>query len=158
MGRSDADRHRPHRAFGRGTLGRCKGDDYYGAGHFGVVPWTGTSKAVAGAAGHDNGHWSVADPRPPLPADRLVAIIRSTYGAWHRPMTTLELAALQSLFDPEDDIELDGASEAGWRERIGNAVPSDAAQAVAETMGRTLLLASSGEGFMLSALPIWVKP
>ena len=25
-------------------------------------------------------------------------------------------------------------------------------------MGRTLLLARSGEGFMLSALPIWVKP
>ena len=25
-------------------------------------------------------------------------------------------------------------------------------------MGRTLLLAWSGEGFMLSSLPIWVRP
>ena len=29
---------------------------------------------------------------------------------------------------------------------------------IADTMGRTLLLAWSGEGFMLSSVPIWVRP
>lgn len=43
-------------------------------------------------------------------------------------------------------------------ERIGNAVPSDAAQAIASEMGRTLLLAWSGETFALSAAPVWVRP
>lgn len=45
-----------------------------------------------------------------------------------------------------------------WRERIGNAVPSDAATAIAEVMGETLLLARAGETFMLSARPVWVRP
>ncbi len=49
-------------------------------------------------------------------------------------------------------------SDAAWRERSGNAVPPDAAQAMAETMGRTLLMAWSGTGSMLSNLPIWVWP
>ena len=37
-------------------------------------------------------------------------------------------------------------------------MPSDAAQAIAGVMGRTLLLAWTGETFMLSADPIWVQP
>ena len=88
----------------------------------------------------------------------LVAVIRSMDDTWHRPFTTLELAALQSLVDPEEQLELDGLSDANWRERIGNAVPPDSAAAIASTMGTTLLLAWSGEGFMLSAMPIWVQP
>jgi hypothetical protein len=135
-----------------------------------VVSWTGRAGAVSSAAGYDNGRWSVADPRQardgagahalPLPAaqDRLVAVIRSADGTWHRPFTTFERAALQSLVDPEEQLELDGLSDADWRERIGNAVPPDAATAIADTMGKTLLLAWSGESFMLSALPIWVRP
>jgi site-specific DNA-cytosine methylase len=154
----------------RPNLQREKGDDWAGAGHCGVVPWTGRAGAVSSAAGHDNGRWSVADPRhaqkaandevPRLPAaqDRLVAVIQSPDGTWHRPFTTFELAALQSLVDPEEQLELDGLSDADWRERIGNAVPPDAATAIADTMGKTLLLAWSGESFMLSALPIWVRP
>lgn len=47
---------------------------------------------------------------------------------------------------------------ASWRERIGNAVPPPAAQAIAGVMGQTLLLAWSGETFMLNAMPIWVRP
>ena len=65
---------------------------------------------------------------------------------------------MQSLLDPEEMLELDGLSDSAWRERIGNAVPPAAAQAIAETMGRTLLMAWSGTGFMLSNLPIWVQP
>lgn len=146
----------------RPAMQRGKGDHYLTGGHYGVVPWSGTSYAVAAAAGHDNGHWSVADPRPmPAPADKLVARIVALDGTWHRPFTTLELAALQSLVDPEDSWvpwRLDGESDQAWRERIGNAVPRDAAQAIAEVMGETLLLAWSGETFLLSARPIWVRP
>jgi site-specific DNA-cytosine methylase len=53
---------------------------------------------------------------------------------------------------------LDGDSDSAWRERIGNAVPRDAAEAIAEVMGTTLLLAESGETFQLSSTPVWVRP
>ncbi len=145
---------------------------YLTGGHYGVVPWAGSSGAVSAAACHDNGRWAVADPRLagtdipttgsvcPMPAatDHLIARITAEDGTWHRPFTTLELAALQSLVDPEEQLELDGLSDQAWRERIGNAVPSDAAQAIAGEIGRTLLLAWSGETFSLSAAPVWVRP
>jgi len=140
---------------------REKGADYRTAGHYGVIPWTSPSGAISGAAGHDNGRFNVADPRlDSLPAAnaKMVAIIRALDGTWHRPFTTLELAALQSLIDPDNLIDLDGASDGAKRERIGNAVPAQAAQAIADLMGQTLLLAWSGESFALSAQPIWVQP
>jgi site-specific DNA-cytosine methylase len=133
-------------------------DTYRTGGQYGVMPWDEPSGAVSAAACHDNGRWSVADPRLPDKTDRLVCVIRSLDGTWHRPFTTLELAALQSLVDPGEMFTLAGESDQDWRERIGNAVPSDAAQAIAETMGRTLLLAATGERFALSAVPIWVRP
>lgn len=142
----------------RPGLDRGKGDNYLTAGHYGVVPWGESCGAVSAAAGHDNGRWSVADPRMPAANDKLVAVIRSLDGTWHRPFTTLELAALQSIVDPEEYLELDGLSDSDWRERIGNAVPPDAAEAIAGVMGTTLLLAWSGETFVLSAAPIWVRP
>ena len=141
----------------RSGIQRGKGDNYLTAGHYGVTRWSGPAGAVSAAACHDNGRWSVADPRLPAAADKLVCRIEALDGTWHRPFTTLELAALQSLFDPEDRFELDGLSDQAWRERIGNAVPSDAACAIAGVMGTTLLLAWSGETFMLSSQPIWVR-
>lgn len=134
------------------------GDHYLTGGHYGVTRWDQPTGAVSSAACHDNGRWSVADPRMPEPSDKLVAVIRALDGTWHRPFTTLELAALQSLVDPEEYLELDGLSDSDWRERIGNAVPPSAAAAIAGVMGTTLLLAWSGETFMLSASPIWVRP
>lgn len=134
------------------------GDHYLTGGHYGVTRWDQSTGAVSSAACHDNGRWSVADPRMPEPGDKLVAVIRALDGTWHRPFTTLELAALQSLIEPEEYLELDGLSDSGWRERIGNAVPPSAAAAIAGVMGTTLLLAWSGETFMLSASPIWVRP
>lgn len=131
---------------------------YLTGGHYGVVRMDEPSGAVSAAACHDNGRWSVADPRMPAATDNLVAVIAAEDGTWHRPFTTLELAALQSLVDPEEQLELDGLSDQAWRERIGNAVPSDAAQAIASEMGRTLLLAWSGQTFALSAAPVWVRP
>ncbi|MCW5648384.1 MAG: DNA cytosine methyltransferase [Ramlibacter sp.] len=143
----------------RPALARGKGDHYLTGGHYGVVRMDQPSYAVAAAACHDNGHWSVADARPmPAPTDKLVCRITALDGTWHRPFTTLELAALQSLVDPEEQLELDGLSDQAWRERIGNAVPANAATAIAEVMGETLLLAWAGETFRLSAKPIWVRP
>ncbi|MFS6755233.1 hypothetical protein WHL53_14500, partial [Staphylococcus aureus] len=104
------------------------------------------------------------------------AVIRSLDGTWHRPFTTLELAALQSLVDPEQHLidadvatwaaarggagvfQLEGSSDSAWRERIGHAIPSDAAEAIGHVMGTTLLLVWTGETFTLSSQPIWVKP
>ncbi|MRW82923.1 DNA cytosine methyltransferase [Pseudoduganella sp. FT26W] len=170
-----------------GINSRVKGDAYLTGGHYGVLPWYGQSGAVSASAGYDNGRWSVADPRidavPALPAqnEKTVAIIRALDGTWHRPFTTLELAALQSLIDPSEhwsadaqtqrEIDehkrrtgasafpmLDGTNDSAHRERIGNAVPKLAAQAIGEVMGTTLLLAAAGETFTLSAMPIWVQP
>jgi site-specific DNA-cytosine methylase len=143
------------------NLQREKGDDYLTAGHYGVVPWDAHCGAVSAAAGHDNGRWNVADPRIdsiPAQSDKLVALIRALDGTWHRPFTTLELAALQSLIDPDEVFDLDGTSDSAKRERIGNAVPSRAAQAIADLMGETLLLSWSGESFLLSDKAIWVRP
>lgn len=148
---------------------RKKGDHYLTAGHYGVVPWNSPAGAVSAAAGHDNGRWTVADPRTadtgtnlgrglPQPTERLVAEITSLDGTWHRPFTTLELAALQSIIEPEEYLALHGRSDSTWREQIGNAVPANAAAAIGETMGETLLLAWSGETFVLSPEKVWVQP
>lgn len=142
----------------RPGLQRRAGDAYLTAGHYGVVPWTEPAGAVTGSARHDNGPGNVADPRLPEPGDRLTCAIRSLDGTWHRPFTTLELAALQSLIEPEEQLELDGLSDSAWRERIGNAVPPAAAAAVASVMGETLLAAWAGETFHLDTRPIWVRP
>jgi site-specific DNA-cytosine methylase len=144
----------------RTGLNRAKGDAYLTSGHYGVVPWDSACGAVSAAAGHDNGRWSVADPRiDALPAlnEKVVAIIRALDGTWHRPFTTLELAALQSLIEPEEYLLLDGMSDSVWREHIGNLVPPDAAEAIGDVMGTTLLLAWSGETFVLGSTPIWVR-
>lgn len=152
----------------RPGLDRSKGDNYLSGGHYGVVPWDTSAGAVSSSACHDNGRWSVADPRAsgfstgneglPAAEERLVARIIAEDGTWHRPFTTLELASLQGLVDPEEQFELDGLSDSAWRERIGNAVPPPAAAAIASEMGRTLLLAWSGETFALGCTPIWVRP
>lgn len=142
----------------RPGMAKVKGDPYLTGGHYGVVPWDGQAGAVSASARQDNGRWSVADPRMPAANERLTCVIRALDGTWHRPFTTLELAALQSLVDPEEQLELDGLSDQAWRERIGNAVPPSAAEAIAHVMGTTLLLAGAGETFMLSNMPVWVRP
>lgn len=140
-------------------------------GQYGIVEWdrpTGTITSqrspgqgrfsIAGRAKHDSGPHNVADPRIPATSERGIWVIRALDRTWHRPFTTLELAALQSLVDPDNPrLALDGGTDTSWRERIGNAVPSSAAAAIASTMGQTLLLAWSGESFALSALPIWAR-
>ncbi|MFY3626050.1 DNA cytosine methyltransferase [Achromobacter xylosoxidans] len=159
----------------RPGLARERGDHYLTAGHYGVAAWDKHVGAVSASACHDNGRWTVADPRNfensqlSLPAanDKLVCRIIAEDGTWHRPFTTLELAALQSIYDPDDYAEaeergevfqMDGTSDSAHRERIGNAVPRKAAKAMAEEIGRAILLSRAGESFQLSSTPIWVRP
>jgi site-specific DNA-cytosine methylase len=142
---------------------------FEGGGHYGVIDWCNPAKTVSGSASHDNGYNCVADPRDafapavqavdmPKPNDRVIARIIALDDTWHRPFTTLELAALQSLFDPDEIFSLDGSSDAQKREWIGNAVPSAAARGMAETIGETLLRAELGETFTLSSREIWTRP
>lgn len=156
------------------VLNREKGDAYLTGGHYGVVDWKEPAGAVSASARHDNGRWSVADVRMPAPNDRMTCVIRSPFNTWNRPFTTLELAALQSMFDPEDIWQpcqdtgrmlqvgdlftLHGSNDGAWRERIGNAVPRKAGKAIADVMGTTLLLAEAGETFILNSMPVWVRP
>ena len=167
----------------RPNMHRVKGDHYLTGGHYGVVRYGDSAGAVSASACHDNGPWSVADPRlasgfgpgneaPALPAanDKLVARIRALDGTWHRPFTTLELASLQSFIDPEEyfapggqadqgeHFVLAGNSDQRWREGIGNAVPRKSAKAIGTVMGQTILLARNGETFVLGSTPIWVRP
>lgn len=167
---------------GQPCVADARREHYQTGGHYGVVDWRQTGYAVAGSASHDNGFNSVADPREAelepaafkLPAadERLVCRIIATDGTWHRPFTTLDLASLQSLFDPEELFFVDEAgawqcrvpfdlvdgSDVTKREWIGNAVPGAAATGMAETIGETILLAETGETFTLSSRQIWVKP
>lgn len=84
-------------------------------------------------------------------------VIRAADGTWHRPMTTLELAALQSFPTRIRGEWLDfGASQAVARELIGNAVPPDAAEAIARSCGATLDAAGDGV-WTLDARAIWVR-
>ncbi|HHM5331369.1 TPA: DNA cytosine methyltransferase [Pseudomonas aeruginosa] len=138
-------------------LHRGKGDNYLTGGHYGVIGFNQHSGAIAANSRYDSGRFSVADPRIPAADERLACIIRSLDGTWHRPFTTLEKAALQSLVEPEEYLVLDGMSDKDWSERIGNAVPPHAAEAIADVMGTTLLLAEQGETFRLSNTPIWVR-
>lgn len=138
-------------------LHRGKGDNYLTGGHYGVIGFNQHSGAIAASSRYDSGRFSVADPRIPAADERLTCIIRSLDGTWHRPFTTLEKAALQSLVEPEEYLVLDGMSDKDWSERIGNAVPPAAAEAIAGVMGTTLLLAEAGETFLLSSTPIWVR-
>ena len=155
-------------------LDRSKGDAYLTGGHYGVVAWEQHTGAVSACAKHDNGRWSVADIRMPAAGDHMTCVIRSLDGTWHRPFTTLECAAIQSMFDPEDiwqpckqtgalelvgeQFILHGNNDGAWRERIGNAVPRKAGKAIADVMITTLMLSDMGETFTLNSMPVWVRP
>lgn len=148
-------------------------------GCIGVAGWDASSRTVRGTHNVNNTTGSLADPRPVAPShivDRsdaptvlgppldlgsrtpLHVIIAAADGTWHRPMTTLELAALQGFPTAlgGQPLELDGKSHAGWRERIGNAVPPPTAFAIAQSCAATLAAAAAGE-WTLDGNPIWVR-
>lgn len=142
----------------RTGLNRPSGTAFANCGHYGVVPWTEPSGTVTARISHDRGVGNVADPRLPALTEQLTCLIIAADQTWHRPFTTLELAALQGLVEPDECPSLPGKSDSQWREWIGNACPPPACTAIASEMGRALLLAISGETFVLSATPVWVRP
>lgn len=130
------------------------------AGAYRVLRWDEAAATITGSLAIDNGAAAVADPR--LDPDRpppFTPIIIAADGTWHRPLTTLELAALQGFPVLIDGVPLvfAGSSHTRWREAIGNAVPPPAALAVGEQLLRALLLSKLG-AFALDSSPIWVAP
>lgn len=147
---------------GRATTGAFSVADkvhWANAGHYGVLPWWVTGPCVTGSASCDNGRNSVADPRTVATSQEQVII--SADGTWHRPLTILEMAALQG-FDWQDGagvpLCLDSKNKAKWQEHIGNAIPIPSAEAIGSEMLRTLLMSKLGKTFNLSATKVWVRP
>ncbi|MEM0138513.1 MAG: DNA cytosine methyltransferase [Thermoplasmatales archaeon] len=133
-------------------------------GLYGVQAWEQPGSTVTGARSVHSGTAAVADPRAPLMGDADdrsgVWVIISEDGTWHRPLTTLELAALQGLPLTMPDgrpLVLAGRSDARWRERIGNAVPPPAARGIADEILLSLLANERGD-FRLSDTDVWVLP
>src|SRR5262249_53548355 len=63
-------------------------------------------------------------------------VIIAKDGTWHRPLTALELGALQDIPTVVDGapLKLHGDSVGAWIERIGNAVPKGSARSIAVQM------------------------
>lgn len=148
------------------------------AGAYRVLRWDQAAGCVTGALGIDNGPAAIADPRVPFAiapatAEEIAAaearpnrpppftpIIIAADGTWHRPLTTLELLALQGF--PLVDVDvvpivLDGTSHTRWRMGIGNAVPPPSAEAVGNQFLLALLRSDLG-AFALSSDVVWVAP
>lgn len=139
---------------------------------YSVLRWEDAARTIAGISSVGCGAYAVADPRvDELPPDGGVwtgdprarppftPVIVAADGTWHRPLTTLELAAIQGfpLTVRGAPLKLSGESHSGWRERIGNAVPPPAARAIAERMLVTLAESSIG-AFSMSSEQLWVLP
>lgn len=147
---------------------------------YGVTDWHDPSRTVAATNAVGCGAYAVADPRmgwisdvrimtldeamaldldPSKPPPFLPVIIAAD-GTWHRPMTLLELAALQGFPMMVDGkpLALSGTRTA-IATHIGNAVPVGAARAIAERMLFTLLHSASGTWSLGgSDTPVWVEP
>jgi site-specific DNA-cytosine methylase len=132
------------------------------SGTMGVQAWDDPGKTVIGAGDIHACAAAVADPRIPDNNDRPdpPPVIIALDGTWHRPLTTLELAALQGfpLTMPDGrPLALAGKSDARHRERIGNAVPPPAARAIAEQILTALLVSEEEDGWVLGATGVWVN-
>lgn len=146
---------------------------------YGVQPWDKPSSTIRGKQVTANSRSAVAHPAYPEPTHRLVRdadgelvllgppiqdwdevcylVIQSEDGSWHRPLTDLELAVLQSLpaFHRGAMLALRGPS-GKRREHIGNMLPTLAAQAIARECKATL--DAAGDGFRLVGDgDVWVR-
>lgn len=144
------------------------------SGVLGVLGWAQPSYTVTGSLDLWAGFAAVADPRvpggPALPLRLFLASLDAPPpfvpvipgrgdGSWHRPLTLLERAVLQGLPAEVDGepLHLEGPLTL-VSEHIGNAVPVQAAEAIAGEMLRTLAVAAAG-AFMLSGTSaVWVRP
>lgn len=144
-----------------------------GRGKYRVTRLSEPTGTVIAASTTGEGAFAVADDLAypatpggslPAPDEQVLARIIARDGTWHRPITPLEAACLQSIVDPREIdwdrnwFDLDGANEQTKREWVGNAVPRAAAKGMANAIGTALLLADSGERFTLSSQEIWATP
>lgn len=148
----------------------------YDAG-YGVLRWDEPARTVAATTAAGCGAYAVADGRErrwlegvrvmtldeamaldvdPAKAPSFVPVIVAEDGTWHRPMTLLELAALQgipSMLDGEP-LRLTG-TRTEIATHIGNAVPVGAARAIAERMLVALVEGALG-AMSLGTGDVWV--
>jgi len=127
-----------------------------------VVAWDEAAPTVTGAGDvHAQGAAAVADPRLPRDTENGAWVIIAEDGTWHRPLTTFELAVLQGFPTHMPDgspLQLVGKSQARARERIGNAVPIPAAQAIAEQMLLSLMATTERQWlWSLYGTAVWVR-
>lgn len=129
------------------------------AGAYRVLRWDEAAATITGSIAIDNGAAAVADPRlDPDKPPPFTPVIVAADGTWHRPLTTLELAALQGfpVTIGGAPLVLDGTSHTRWREAIGNAVPPPAAHAIGEQLLRALLIAKLGAFALDGQHEVWV--
>lgn len=121
-------------------------------GAYKVLSWQEAAATITGSLSVDNGAAAVADPRvdflsklDPKKKLKFIPVIIAADGTWHRPLTTLELAVLQSLpaMWKGKPLVLAGTSHTRWREAIGNMVPPDAARSVGQQLLKALLSAAA---------------
>ncbi|MDA8122080.1 MAG: DNA cytosine methyltransferase [Deltaproteobacteria bacterium] len=132
------------------------------SGSYGVDGWGDTLSTVVGSGDVHAARCAIADPRIPGNDERPdpPPVIVALDGTWHRPLTTLELLALQSFpvrFADGTPVVLAGKADSRYRERIGNAVPPDASKGIHEQILLALLQNAVGETFVLGTTDIWVR-
>jgi site-specific DNA-cytosine methylase len=144
------------------------------SGAYGVVGWDEASPTIGAHHKVDNsaaaiadarieepegGAWEPVDIGDPKKAPAETPLIIADDGTWHRPLTTLELAALQGLPTKINGspLVLAGSGSTDWREAIGNAVPPPAAKAIAEKMLVTLVGSEIGALALSGGGAVWVE-
>jgi site-specific DNA-cytosine methylase len=147
---------------------------------YGVLRWAQPSPTVAGTVAAGTGAYAVADPRELgfvdgvrlLSLDDAMAlhldaskpppflpVIVADDGTWHRPLTLLELAALQGIPSTLNGapLRLTG-TRTQVAEHVGNAVPVPTARAIAERMLVALVEGAEGAFSLSSGGAVWIAP
>lgn len=147
--------------------------------NYGVQEWDRPSGTIRGVHTLQNARAAVAHPDYPVPTHRLVRdvdgelvllgppiedwnaicylVIQSEDGSWHRPMTDLELAVLQSLPAEHNGKMLALRGPSGKRrEHIGNMLPRMAAYQMARSC-RATLDQKHGAFMLVGCGKIWVE-
>lgn len=130
------------------------------SGSYKVQKWEEPAGTVTSADIHA-GAAAVSDPRIPQETESGIWLIIAEDGTWHRPVTTYEMAMIQSfprILPDGRPFQLVGCADAKAREYIGNAYPPDSGEASCIQTLLALAKADAKIGFELSNEIIWVNP
>lgn len=162
---------------GRYSIADVRVERAYDAG-YAVLGWNDAARTIAAKRANGCGAYAVADPRTELvPAARVmtldealaleldpakpapfIPLIVARDGTWHRPLTLLELAALQGYPVRMHGRELRfSGTRTVVAEHVGNSVPPPAARAIADQM-LVALAQAHFETFALASGDVWVSP